>query len=257
MCPRPIVLLTDFGTADAYAGVLECVLAARSPGSRCITLTHGIRAGDIRAGSFQLLMAAPYLPPESVVLGVVDPGVGGPRRPIILTSGGHAFVGPDNGLLWPAARSLGPPAAFAIRPEWAGPRSGETFHGRDVFGPAAAALATGLDPAAIGTPIDDPAQFDLPQVEVLPNGIRAEVIYIDHFGNAVTSARAECLPVRPEVRVQGKRLPGPLRAYAEVAPGEPLALVNSSGYLEIAVREGNAAQELGLHLDDIVTVNSL
>src|SRR4051794_16995699 len=141
--PGVITLLTDFGTRDSFVGVMKGVILSHCPDARLIDLTHEVTPGDVRAGSLSLQWAAPYFPPGTVHLAVVDPGVGGARRPLVLRGARALLVGPDNGLLWPAAAREGEPEAWEIDlSAWDRPISA-TFHGRDVFAPAAARLAAG------------------------------------------------------------------------------------------------------------------
>jgi S-adenosylmethionine hydrolase len=257
--PRPIALLTDFGVTDAYVGVMKGVLLARCPGASLFDLTHGVPAQDVVAGALHLRAAAPYCPPDTVFLAVVDPGVGGTRRPVCLRSGGRLFVGPDNGLLWPAAAALGTPKAFHLdRVDLWLPAPSATFHGRDIFAPVAAALAQGRAPEEAGTPLADPVRLELPSAERTPEGVQGEVLLIDHFGNAVTSLTPADLgfpePEACRFHAGEHVLRGPATHYGAVALGEPLVLLGSLGYYEVAVNGGSAAERLGLRRGDAVTV---
>jgi S-adenosyl-L-methionine hydrolase (adenosine-forming) len=249
--PRPVALLSDFGYRDAYAGLMKGVLLARCPGVQVVDLTHGVPAQDVLAGALYLLSAVPYFPVDTLFLAVVDPGVGGERRGVCLRSGGRLFVGPDNGLLWPAAASCGRPEAFHLsNPRWWLPEPGSTFHGRDIFSPVAAALAAGRAAEDLGPAIADPVRLDLPLPFVEEDGASGEVVLVDHFGSLVTNLRPADLG-HPEVgqarfEVAGQDIPGPSTHYAAVPAGGLLVVLGSFGYYELAVNEGSAAQLLGI-----------
>ncbi|MFN3650947.1 MAG: S-adenosyl-l-methionine hydroxide adenosyltransferase family protein [Armatimonadota bacterium] len=249
--PPIIALLTDFGYRDAYVGTMKGVLLSRCPAARLVDLTHGVPPQDVTAGALYLQAAAPYFPPDTIFLAVVDPGVGGERRPLCLRSGGRTFVGPDNGLLWPAAAALGRPEAFHLnRPEHWLPRVGCSFHGRDLFAPVAAALASGIPPGELGSPIADPVPLPLPEPRREGETIHGEVLLIDHYGNAITNLGPEHLgaPTPGAVRFEigPLQLDGPATHYAAVPAGEPLVLLGSFNRYEVAVNGGSAAQRYGL-----------
>lgn len=250
---RPVALLTDFGLTDAYVGVLKAVLHTRLPGATLLDLCHSVPPQDITAGALLLHQAAPYCPEDTVFLAVVDPGVGSSRRPICLRVAGRTLVGPDNGLLWPAATLWGAPEAFVLdRPECWLPDVGRTFHGRDIFAPVAAALAGGTPCEALGTTVTDPVRLAFPVPAGAGGALRGEVIYVDHYGNAVTSLTPSDLghPEPGGWRFQGEQFDqfGPVGCYADAAPGEVLVLAGSFGRYEVAVRGGNAAREVGLRV---------
>jgi S-adenosylmethionine hydrolase len=248
----PIVTLTsDFGLADGYVASTKAVVLAVCPDVRLVDITHEIPPGDVMRGALILEATVPYFPAGTVHLAVVDPGVGSGRKGIAVSSGGHYFVGPDNGLFTPFLDA--PDAAVYALPE-PGPGVSATFHGRDVFAPTAARLACGADIASLGEPLENPVRLNWPKAEATAEEIRGEVIYIDRFGNCVTSIRAGDLEtaVSYTVKAAGRDV-GPLREYyAEVPPGEALALINSMGRLEIAVNGGSAVEALGLALGDEV-----
>lgn len=247
---RPIALLTDFGVRDSYVGVLKGVILSRFPQATLIDLTHAIPPGDIFGGAFQLRVAAPYLPTETVFLAVVDPGVGGARRPVCVRSGGRLFVGPDNGLLWLAATAFGEPEYFHLdRPEFWLLHQSATFHGRDLFAPVTAALAGGTPPEAVGSSVADPVTLRIPVTR--PGGaqsVRGEVVWIDHYGNAITNLQPVALENHSAVTftVGGVDLGPPRSHYGAALPGEGVVVLGSSGYYEIAVRDGSAAARFAL-----------
>jgi len=247
-----ITLLTDFGTADAYVAAMRGVLLRLCPAARHVTITHEVPPQDVWRGAFVLAGAAPWFPPRTVHLAVVDPGVGTDRRAIVVASGSHLFVGPDNGLFTlvldrdPRARVL------RIDRRDLGPvRIHPTFHGRDLFAPVAARLAAGLDPGQLGPPIDDPVRLALEPARVGADRIEVTVLDVDRFGNVTTNlAPGDLVPPAPG-RTPRLGLPGqparPLaRTYAEAEPGATILLWGSSGWLEIARNRDSAAEALGL-----------
>jgi S-adenosyl-L-methionine hydrolase (adenosine-forming) len=262
-----IALLTDFGTRDPYVGIVRGVLADRAPKARVIDLTHEIPAGDVRAAALHLWQAHAYLPAGTVILTVVDPGVGTARRPIAVRLPKGIGVGPDNGVFSYLLASGGAPQAVVIdvtRLSVEPPSM--TFHGRDVFAPAAARLAQGAALSDLGPPARDLVTLPFPCLEVSDRNATGEVLGFDSFGNALTSVGRLQAP-GPELSLQPCWQPGPpvsfrasearvefgadcrlplSRTYAEVPVGEPLAYIGSSGLLEIAVHGGRADEVLGL-----------
>ncbi|MFL5561107.1 MAG: S-adenosyl-l-methionine hydroxide adenosyltransferase family protein [Gemmatimonadaceae bacterium] len=237
---RPLVtLLTDFGTADGYVAEVKGTIMSRAPEAVIIDVAHDVPAHDVEAGRLALARYWRKFPGGTVHFAVIDPGVGSTRRPLAVESDGRFLVGPDNGLLSPALLLAGARAVELPVPVGAS----ATFHGRDVFAPAAALLAAGSPVDALGAPVGDPEIRRTREAKRLADGlIEGSVITVDRFGNAVTNL----LAARGGVVEVGKlRLPV-LRTYADVAPGTPLALVGSSGLIEIAVRDGSAAVLLGL-----------
>ena len=240
---RIITLLTDFGLRDAYVGVMKGVILGIAPGASLVDLTHGVPPQDVRAGAFLLMTAFHFFPRGTIHVAVVDPGVGTERKIVAATAAGHAFVGPDNGVLrWAIQRAGGPDAAVSIEaPEYRLPHVSHTFHGRDVIAPAAAHLAAGAALEALGPPMAELAGAPFPSPKRVGADLVGEVVYVDHFGNCVTNLPPEA----GAVEVRGTQLRRH-RTYAEGAAGEPLALVGSAGFLEIAVPGGSAAQQLGV-----------
>ncbi len=235
-----ITLLTDFGTADGYVGEMKGVLYTLAPDAEIVDITHDIEPQDVERARLTLARVWRRFPHGTVHLVVVDPGVGSSRAALAVSSDGRFLVGPDNGVLSPAL--LLPDARVVALPLL--PHASATFHGRDIFAPAAAALAR-------GEPIDElgPAMADEPIIRRTPQPVRAsdgslsgEVILVDRFGNAVTNLIATQTGT---VRVGHVDLPLRL-TYAEVPDGQAVALVGSAGFIEIAVRNGDAARSLGI-----------
>ena len=234
-----ITLLTDFGTADGYVAELKGVLLSAAPGVQVIDLSHDIPPHDVDAARLAVARFWKRFPAGTIHVVVVDPGVGSSRAAIAVASDGRFLVGPDNGVLSPALLLPGVEVVSLPVPSDAAP----TFHGRDVFAPAAAALARGAALESLGMPHADPVIRRTPEAVRGPDGwLRGEVIVVDRFGNAVTNLVAVHAT---EVRLGDRVLPLQ-RTYADVAPGEAVALVGSSGLIEIAVRDGNASTTLGL-----------
>jgi S-adenosylmethionine hydrolase len=230
---------------------MKAVLVRDCPEVRLIDVTHDVPRHDILCGSITLERAVDGFLPGTVHLAVVDPGVGTDRRILVVELNRQTIVCPDNGLITWAWRRIGPGQAYELT--WRPRNSSMTFHGRDVMAPAAAMIARGDDVFAIARQIDDPILLDVAPAGSANEGAR--VIHIDVFGNATTNMGRE-LAEQPGrgFRIGGKDI-GPLdRTYADVPPGTPLALVGSSGLLEIAVRDGSAAEQLGLKVGDVVTV---
>jgi S-adenosylmethionine hydrolase len=254
-----IALTTDFGLTDPYVGIVKGVLATRAPGATVIDLTHGIPPQDVLAGALVLRHAAPYFPPGTIHLAVVDPGVGGTRRPICIETDTALFVAPDNGLCSLAAPPERTRRVVHLTDErfFLAPRS-TTFHGRDVFAPVAAALATGTPPEALGPPVSDPVRIAVPPVETEPGRLRGAVLYVDRFGNLVTNIEAARLAAFPRRAVSttigGVQVRGIATAYADVERGALLAVIGSWGLLEIARRDGSAAGALGVGVGAPVVV---
>ncbi len=251
---RPIITLTsDFGLRDFYVAAMKAVLIRHAPDARLIDVTHEVPRHDILCGSITLERAVDGFLPGTVHLAVVDPGVGTDRRLIITQIHRQTIVCPDNGLITWAARLHGPAKVFEItwRPERA---ESNTFHGRDILAPIAGMLAAGQDIAKLMRAIDDPILLDTAPAQASDRN--GSVIQIDHFGNATTNIRHESLRKRGQiiVRVNGRAVGRLKRTYSDVAPGEALALIGSSGLLELAVRDGSAAQSLKLRVGDEVVL---
>ncbi len=237
----PIALLTDFGLTDPYVGVMKGVVAGLAPGVPILDVTHGVPPQDVRVGALLLDAAWPYFPAGTVFVGVVDPGVGGARRPIVARAAGRLFVGPDNGLFG----LLPDPEVREITAPWGLPARSRTFHGRDLFAPVAARLAVGAPFEDVGPRVTDAVPMALPEAR----GGVGEVLYVDRYGNAVTNlAGVE----RGVLVVGGTRAPV-VRTYGEGARGAPIALTGSTGRLEVAIRDGDAARTLGIGPGSVVT----
>jgi hypothetical protein len=248
MSSPSITLLTDFGTADGYVGEMKGVLASRAPGVPLVDIAHDLPAQDVEAARLTLARYWRRFPEGTVHMVVVDPGVGTSRAPLAVASLGRMLVGPDNGVLSPALLMPGSRAVELPVPPSAAP----TFHGRDVFAPAAAMLACGTAPESLGDASNDPIVRRTAEPRRLPDGsLEGEVITIDRFGNCVTNLLA---PRGGTVQLGGRDLGALRRTYADAARGSVVALIGSTGLVEIAVREGSAADELTLRRGDRVVL---
>lgn len=237
--PPVITLLTDFGTADGYVAEMKGVLLSLAPDALVVDASHDIPAHDVESGRLALARYWRRFPEGTVHVCVVDPGVGSSRAALAVQSDGRWLVGPDNGLLSPALLMAGARAVSLAVPAQASP----TFHGRDVFAPAAAALIGGTPLDALGHAVMAPVVRRTPEARRREDGsIAGEVITVDRFGNAVTN----CLGLRGgTVEVAGRTLVI-ARTYADTPTGTPTALCGSNGLIEVAVRDGSAAEQLGL-----------
>jgi S-adenosylmethionine hydrolase len=246
-----ITLTTDFGQRDPYVAMMKGVIISINPEARIVYTPHQIAAGSIGEGASILKDAHRFFPKGTVHVGVVDPGVGSPRRPIALVAENHFFVGPDNGLLYPLIDAHGQCHVVHLTDKryWMNEISA-TFHGRDIFAPVAAHLSQGVDPLLMGETIDDlmPLQVSLPRIE--GNALMGEIVRIDHFGNLITNITSEHLAPFLEskdltIRIGELVLNTLSTTYSDVPEAQPLALIGSSNALEIAVNGGNAAHDLG------------
>ncbi|MEO8601136.1 MAG: SAM-dependent chlorinase/fluorinase [bacterium] len=255
-----VTWLTDFGTADAYVGIMKGVALGVHPQAQLVDLTHDIPPQAVAVGALVLRHAAPYFPDGTVHCAVVDPGVGSARVAVAVVTDRAVLVGPDNGLLAPAAEALGGARAVLALENAALFRHpvSHTFHGRDLFAPVAAHLARGLDPSDVGSPCAGLTPLALPEPLVGDTGVRGEVIYVDRFGNLLTNIGVDLLVAfrgqRLSVTVSDMPVAALVATYAEAVPGAPVALVSSWGTLEVALRDGSAAAQLGVGCGAVVVV---
>jgi hypothetical protein len=255
----PIVtLLTDFGARDGYVGAMKGVILSRCPDARVVDLAHDLAPGDVAGAAFALAASAPHFPPGTVHVAVVDPGVGTARRGLALELGAQRFVGPDNGIFGIALADAGATAALRLHALenaalWHAPVS-PVFHGRDVFGPVAAHLASGGALADVGPALARDALVRLAASEPTWSGgaLRGEVVHVDRFGNLVTNLRLAAHDAAAgSIALDGRALRF-VRTYGDAAPGELVALVGSTGRIELAVNGGSAAQRTGAGVGRVV-----
>jgi S-adenosylmethionine hydrolase len=237
---------------------MKGVIATRAPGVPVVDVSHGIAPQDVLAGALVLRHAAPWFPAGSVHVAVVDPGVGSERRALCIETDTDLFVGPDNGILSLAAPAGSVRRIVELREEryLVTPRS-TTFHGRDVFAPVAAALATGTDAGALGPPVDDPVRLALPEPVRQGRTVRGQVIYVDRFGNLVTNLSGDAFPhADVSISLGHARIRGIATSYAAGARGTLVAVVNSWNLIEIAVRDGSARERLGAGVGTTVSLET-
>ena len=248
---RIITLTTDFGYRDPFVGIMKGVVSAINPAAAIIDLTHGVAPQDITGGALALAAAVDFFPAGTIHVAVVDPGVGGERRPILVETDRACYVGPDNGLLSLAAgRQALIRVVHLSNPDYHLSPTSSTFHGRDVFAPVAAHLAAGVPPEKLGETVESFEASSVPAPEMLDAGrVGGEVIYVDGFGNLTTNIRGEHLerldPKNVAVRIGDRQIHGISANYASAGTGNYLALVNSWGLLEISRCNGNAQAGLG------------
>jgi S-adenosyl-L-methionine hydrolase (adenosine-forming) len=256
-----ITLMTDFGLKDGNVGVMKGVIARIAPQAQVIDLSHLIGPQNIPEAALILLRSAPYFPDGSIHVVVVDPGVGTTRRPLAARMGSQYYIGPDNGTLtlWlERLEAQGQPVTFyhLNNPEFWLLEVSHVFHGRDIFAPVAAHLASGIPIEQLGSSVSDPVRLDLPRPQPIPGGLRGRVIHIDHFGNLATNIRVEHLPEDSNITVSlcGVIIPGMVDTFGERSPGSLVALLGSTGNLIVSVVNGNAADYLHVQVGDIVDV---
>lgn len=272
--PRPILFLTDYGLQDELVGTCHAVIARLAPDARVIDLTHAVPPQDVLAGALSVAAAVPYAPADAVWLAVVDPGVGTDRRAVVVEAGKAILVGPDNGVLSLAWEELGGPArAVAIDADRVAPGPvSSTFHGRDVFAPAAALIAAGARVDDLGEPVDPASlvRLTVPPPGIGPGRLRVRVLTIDRFGNVRLAAQepdlqragltdADAVTIAAEVAgeeaadrmVVARRA----RTYADVPEGHDALIVDSAGWLAVARNLGSAADGLRVATGDFVILS--
>jgi S-adenosyl-L-methionine hydrolase (adenosine-forming) len=242
-----LTLTTDFGHRDSFVGAMKGVILGIAPEVQIVDLAHEIGAGDIRAAAFALMTAAPFFPAGTIHVVVVDPGVGSARKAIAIRCPQATFVGPDNGVLSWALKDQGSLELRSLEnPKFRLPRMSATFHGRDLFAPAAAWLAHGRRFAEIGPKLTDFHRLDWPSATPVGRDWQTEIIYVDVYGNAITALAGEQAANKQVVILPGERKVSIEPFYSAVPKGSPLAVVGSSGLLEIAINGGDAAKTLDL-----------
>jgi S-adenosylmethionine hydrolase len=262
MASRVITLLTDFGLSDPYIAEMKGVILSICPNANIVDVSHDIEKFNIRMGSYVLASSCPFFPEGTTNLAVVDPGVGTERRGLCVETKHGFFVGPDNGLLALAVRRQRVKHIYVIEnPRFLLSRVSPTFHGRDVFAPAAAHLANGTDPSDLGPKTEEMIIPSFAKVVRCYGEIVGEVMHVDGFGNVITNISEKDLGIfrdakelvlkvgRKETRLRFSK------AYGNVEDGQPLALVGSHGFLEISVNLGNASKIFGLKSGDKITVS--
>lgn len=244
---RIITLTTDFGTKDNFIGVMKGVIVSINPEARIIDISHEVPPQDVFRAAFMLGSAYRYFPPGTVHVAVVDPGVGSSRAAVVVEAGGQVFIGPDNGVF---TYVYGEEREVVVREiAHSGltlPKVSSTFHGRDVFAPAAARISMGFDVEEAGPVVQSPVRLEIPKPEVRERAVIGSVIYIDFFGNLITNVGSELLARASTVRVSGLEIEGISSSYTETAQGGFVAVIGSSGFLEISLNGGSAARVLNI-----------
>lgn len=251
----PIVLLTDFGYEDPFVGIMKGVISAIAPKASIIDLTHGIRPQDIFQGAFVLCRSMDYFPRGTVFCAVVDPGVGTARRPLGMKTRDFYFVGPDNGLLWPAAAANGIESCVCLEnSDYFLPHVSHTFHGRDIFAPIAARLSLGIRLENMGSEVEAPVSLEFPKPEPQGDALVLTVMDQDRFGNLTLnlslgafkafSGMTFCLGFK------GRTVCNFHQTYGQAPDSHPFVLPGSSGFIEVAVKNGSAARDLGADVMD-------
>lgn len=256
-----VTLTTDFGEGDYACGLLHGVVWSISPDAEIVDLTHSIPRQDVLAGAMLMKRCLPFFPPGTVHVCVVDPGVGTRRRPIAASLGDQFFVGPDNGLVTLAANSCRQDKkqleyVYLNNPVYWLENVSTIFHGRDIFAPAAAHLANGIDLMDMGTRIYDPILIEVPEPIKNGGGFIAQIIHIDHFGNMSTNLPASMLTDPKNVRVTAGRsnIEGISSTFGDKNPSEIVAIIDSSDFLSICVVNGSAEKTLNLKVGSPVDV---
>ena len=253
---KPIALLSDFGTKDWFVASMKGVILSVNPRAVIIDINHDIPAGDITAGAFNLLACHAWFPKGTIFVAVIDPGVGSRRAAVAVKAGGYVFVGPDNGLFSliidnyykSEVRSLEKTRYFQKE-------ISSTFHGRDIFAPVAAHLSRGVAFEKVGSKIKSLLPLStIPVARAAGRRIEGSVVYIDRFGNAITTLSSSLASQARRIRVKGHTIPL-CGCYSDVAQGKPVAVIGSCGFVEISVNRGNAAQKMRLKIGDKVIVS--
>jgi S-adenosylmethionine hydrolase len=259
--PAIITLTTDFGISSRYVAAMKGVILSINPHAQLVDITHAVPHQDIRTGAIALAETARFFPEGTIHIAVVDPGVGSNRRIIYAQLGNQQFIGPDNGVLSGVARIDAPSKIVCItnKDYWLDDVS-STFHGRDIMAPVAARLSLGLSPDELGEPCDHMIELDWPTVQQVPNRIDGEVIEIDSFGNLITNITRDMLHGVPDndvvmVRCEQHETQGIYATYSDQPPMTFMAHVGSTGRLELAIVDENAAAMLGLRVGAPVRVS--
>ncbi|VAV85669.1 hypothetical protein MNBD_DELTA01-2025 [hydrothermal vent metagenome] len=259
-----ITLTTDFGRRDPWVGAVKGVILSINPEATIVDISHGISPQKIIEGSFVLSRAYPYYPEGTIHVAVVDPGVGTERRPVLIETERYFFIGPDNGLFTRVISSEKIKQVIELdNSDYFLKDVSATFHARDVFAPVAAHLSCGVKPSELGTVMEEPLLIDLPKAEISPDIIRGEVLYIDSFGNLITNIKetdiSEMLGRGDiDIDVRWRTIHGLVESYTEGELGQnagnAVALIGSSGFMEIAAYRDNAASALGVSVGEKVDI---
>ncbi|MBN2515833.1 MAG: SAM-dependent chlorinase/fluorinase [Deltaproteobacteria bacterium] len=253
-----ITLTTDFGLRDPYVAVMKGVILSINPDAKIVDVSHQVPPGALLHAASVIKDTITYFPHGTINVVVVDPGVGGQRRPVAIETEHYFFIGPDNGIFWPIIEEDNSPAVIHLdeKKYFLSPIS-DTFHGRDIFAPVAAYVSLGIDIRGMGPVIRDPGTLSFPRLKIRGNVLCGEIIRVDNFGNLITNIHrtdmeAFLQSTTPSISIEELTIKDVKHIYTDVPKGEPLALYGSSNRLEIAVREGSASDYLGLTAGEAV-----
>ena len=259
--PPPITLTTDFGVEDGYVGTMKGVILDILPWAKIVDISHAIQPQNIHQAAYVLGTSAPYFPRNTVHVVVVDPGVGTERRPIAVFTRRACYIGPDNGVF---SRVYHTESVLEIRElsniYYRLPQVSNTFHGRDVFSPFAAHVAAGAPPHSLGAEVSDPVTVHMPQPERLLDGrLRGQIVHADRFGNLISDIPVTWLDEDTNwmFEVAGRRIEGFSQTYGRVGSGQLIVLGGSEGLVEVAVRNGSAAVDLGIGPGEILMARKM
>jgi S-adenosylmethionine hydrolase len=253
-----ITLITDFGHTDAYTAMMKGVILSINKNAVLVDITNSINTGSVFQAASILKETYRYFPEGTVHVAVVDPGVGGKRKPMAFETENHFFVGPDNGLFWPILDKAKNPSATELTEEkYFLKHITKTFHGREIFAPVAAHISLGIEINQLGVPLPKPVDLNIPQPYVSGNALLGEVIRVDNFGNIISNISYEDLAEFLEnstavISIADLKIDGISKIYNDVEEGELLAVLNSSNLLEIAVNLGRASEYIGMEPNDIL-----
>jgi S-adenosylmethionine hydrolase len=256
-----ITLLTDFGLKDPYVASMKGVLLTINPQCTLVDITHQVHSHDIKEGAFILAQTYSTFPKGTIHLAVVDPGVGSPRKPILLVTKKYFFVGPDNGLFTlPPRRERVKQAVLLANQKFFLSKVSSTFHGRDIFAPVAAYLSLGVEPEAFGPSIKSWREISFPDPAMKQGKLIGEIVHVDAFGNLISNIDRKSLVQFSKgqplaVKIGKRTMAGLKKGYWEGRKGEPMALIGSGGFLEISIQEGNAQKALRARRGNAIIVD--
>ncbi|WP_462137161.1 SAM hydrolase/SAM-dependent halogenase family protein [Candidatus Mycalebacterium sp.] len=242
-----IAICSDFGSRDHFTGVMKGVILSINPKARLVDLACELDSFNVRRAAFVIKNSYPFFRPQTVHLAVVDPGVGSGRKPIAVQAGENFFVGPDNGIFTHVFKNFPSFSAYEIEnPAYTLKATGSTFHGRDIFAPAAAHLSLGVKPSELGRAVEKPVMLEVAETVILnAQTVEGIAVYADAFGNLISNIAADGIENPVEVEIAGTFIDGVSDSYSSRAPGKAVAVRGSSGFLEIAVNKGGALERFG------------
>ncbi len=256
--PPIITLTTDFGLTDPYVGMMKGVILSVNPETRIVDISHQVNAGDISHAAGLIKETFRFFPKGTIHVVVVDPGVGGDRRPILIKTKDFFFIGPDNGLFWPIISSYGHVEIIHLTEKvYFLPHISRTFHGRDIFSPVAAHLSLGIDPFKMGSAIADPEKLNLQVPQQNEGTLSGQVIRVDNFGNMITNIHTQDIEQISGksaviIKVGELEINGMHETYTDEKEGELMALIGSSEYLEIAINLERACDRFGGNSENLI-----